>query len=122
MGFWATVGVDRCLYMYSPAGWEKIIEHFAFEDNPFGDEGARLFDRWLFSNAQFLDLDKAGRVNMPAHLLERAQIDEKVVLAGVNKRVEAWSPEHWAEYQAKIANSFRDIVEANQFKSANRPT
>jgi MraZ protein len=117
LGFWATVGVDKCLYMYSPNGWEKIIEHFAFDDNPFQTESSRQVERWFFSNAQFLEVDKTGRVNIPDKLLGKAQIADKVILAGVNKRVEVWSPILWEEYQAKIANSFKDFVEAEQFKS-----
>ncbi|MDA0836344.1 MAG: division/cell wall cluster transcriptional repressor MraZ [Planctomycetota bacterium] len=122
LGFWATVGVDKCLYMYSPSGWNKIIEHFAFDDNPFQNEPSRQVERWFFSNAQFLEVDKTGRVNMPAQLLGRAQISDRVILAGVNKRVEVWAPALWDEYQAKVANSFTDFVEAAQFKSHGSST
>ena len=42
-----------------------------------------------------MEVDKQGRILLPAHLREFAGLDKDVVLVGVGSRVEIWSKEKW---------------------------
>ena len=43
------------------------------------------------------EVDKQGRINLPANLREYAGIDKEVVSVGVFSRVEIWSKERYQE-------------------------
>ena len=51
--------------------------------------------RFIFSPAFTDELDRLGRVLLPAPLRQYAQIKDVVVIAGVNTYIEIWSKEHW---------------------------
>ena len=60
---------------------------------------------YFFSGATECEVDKQGRILLPANLREYAQLVKDIVLVGVATRVEIWSQALWADYstQAEIA-------------------
>ena len=69
-------------------------------------QDARKFSRFFFAGAAALELDKQGRILLPANLREYAGIDKEVVSVGVFSRVEIWSKERYLEN-----NDFDDMDE-----------
>ncbi len=68
--------------------------------------------RFLFSGAAECEMDKQGRINLPANLREFALIDkDAVVIGGVSSRIEIWSKEQWESYVGAAEESFEDIAE-----------
>ena len=59
------------------------------------DERARAFLRYTYASALDCEIDKQGRVLLPAVLREFADITKDAVLVGVGSRVEIWSKERW---------------------------
>ncbi len=53
--------------------------------------------RFFFAGAANCEVDKQGRINLPANLREYAGIDKEVVSVGVFSRVEIWSRERYLE-------------------------
>jgi len=57
----------------------------------------QLFQRKFMKGATHVDVDGAGRINLPAALLEYAGIDPKnakeVVVSGLGEKVEIWNQE-----------------------------
>jgi MraZ protein len=52
----------------------------------------------LFSAATECDLDKQGRILLPQTLRDYADVrTSTVVIVGVNKYFEIWSPQRWQE-------------------------
>ncbi len=94
-----TVGLDRCLFLYTPGGFSGAGQ--AIESSPLGEEGTREVQRNFYSSAETCSIDRSGRLLLPAALKARAGIADKVVFAGVGRRVELWSPASWAERQAR---------------------
>ncbi len=72
------------------------------------DPMARLLKRLIFSAADLLDIDKAGRILIPQFLREAAGLDGEVVIVGVGDYFEIWSPIIWQEQLSQIKD-----VEAN---------
>ncbi|MBI2191738.1 MAG: cell division/cell wall cluster transcriptional repressor MraZ [Planctomycetes bacterium] len=117
-GFWATIGMDKCIYMYTPRGWAALKSYFS--DNPFQKEESRYVERWFYANARFLELDPAGRILLPDALKDIAGISDKVVLVGINCRIELWSPERWAAFQARVEPNFDRYAEEVHEEAARR--
>ena len=102
--FVVTKGLDGCLFVYSQEEWKRIEE--SLREKPLTSKDARKFMRFFFAGAAALELDKQGRILLPANLREYAGIDKEVVSVGVFSRVEIWSKERYLEN-----NDFDDMDE-----------
>lgn len=95
-----TRGLDQCLFVFPQSAWKKLVEKFS--ELSIGSVETRGFNRFMLSGAVEVDVDSAGRVLLPDFLKEFASIKTKVVLAGVNDRVEIWDQKRWDAYKKKI--------------------
>ena len=59
------------------------------------DKEARQFTRFFLAGAASVEVDKQGRILLPAVLREFAGITKDAVLVGVGSRVEIWSKDRW---------------------------
>ncbi len=59
------------------------------------DKGARQFTRFFLAGAASVEVDKQGRILLPAVLRDFAGITKDAVLVGVGSRVEIWSKDRW---------------------------
>ncbi len=94
--FVVTKGLDGCLFVYSNEEWQRIEENL--REKPLTSKDARMFVRFFFAGAASCEVDKQGRILLPANLREYAGIDRDVVSLGVYSRVEIWSKERYAEH------------------------
>lgn len=99
--FIVTKGLDKCLFVYHMSQWTELEEKL--RKLPLTDSNARGFVRFFFSGATECEVDKQGRILLPANLREHAGLDKDVILAGVANRVEIWSKDIWSEYSAEMA-------------------
>ena len=91
--FVVTKGLDGCLFVYSHEEWQRIEE--SLREKPLTSKDARKFLRFFFAGAATCEVDKQGRILLPAHLREFAGLEKDVVLVGVGSRVEIWSKDKW---------------------------
>ena len=93
--FVLTKGLDGCLSIYPNDEWA------AFEEKlralPLTNKNARTFSRFFVAGATSCELDKQGRILVPATLREFAGLEKDVVLTGNINRIEIWSKEKWNE-------------------------
>jgi MraZ protein len=52
-------------------------------------------ERFLYANSQDAELDRAGRIMIPAFLAKHASLDRDVLVVGAGSRLELWSREAW---------------------------
>src|SRR5690554_2604312 len=104
-----TRGLDNCLFLFPSEEW-SILED-KLKALPLTKNDARQFVRFLFSGATECEMDKQGRIILPANLREFAVIDKDAVVIGVSSRVEIWSKEKWESYVQVAEESFEDIAE-----------
>jgi MraZ protein len=109
-GVVVTRGLDRCLYAYRREDWGRLVESRLAPLDPLGQEGRKMH-RYFFASATEADLDKQGRVMLPAPLIEYARLGREVVVAGVNDRLEIWDREAWRRELAEIEGSAEDVAE-----------
>ncbi|MBO0959214.1 division/cell wall cluster transcriptional repressor MraZ [Neobacillus sp. MM2021_6] len=107
--FIITRGLDQCLFGYPVSEWELIEEKL--KGLPLTKKDARAFTRFFFSGATESELDKQGRINIPAPLLQYAKLEKECVILGVSNRIEIWSKQIWEDYFTQSEESFAEIAE-----------
>ena len=110
--FIVTKGLDGCLFVFPQDEWQAFEEKL--RTLPLTQKGARQFTRFFVAGATMCELDKQGRILVPAALREFAGLTKDVVLTGNLTRIEVWSKEKWLEnsnYEDMdaIAEGMRDM-------------
>ena len=85
--------MDGCLFVYAIDDWKVFEEKLA--SLPLINVEARQFARFFLSGAQYVSVDKQGRILMPQDLRDFAGLEKDVVLAGMGGRIEIWSLDKW---------------------------
>ena len=109
-GIVLTRGMDGCLSAYTRGEWEQLVRGRLASLNTLSLRGRRM-QRFFFSGAMEAELDKQGRVGIPAPLLEHAKLGRDVVVAGVNDRLEIWDRAAWKRELAEVEGSAEDVAE-----------
>jgi MraZ protein len=107
--FVVTRGLDNCLFVYPQQEWSVMEQKL--KALPLMKSDARAFTRFFLAGATECELDKQGRVNIPANLREHAGLDKDCVIIGVSSRMEIWSKENWESYSKLSEQSFNEIAE-----------
>lgn len=105
-----TRGLDSCLFMFPGKAWEKIAGKLA--DLPVGQADTRGMARFLLAGAVEAEVDGAGRILIPEYLKEFAELRSRVVLAGVNDRIEIWNEKTWEEYKKRLEKGADQMAQA----------
>ena len=109
-GIVVTRGMDGCLFAYTQTNWDNLVQSRLATLDPLSKEGRRM-QRFFFSGAAEAELDKQGRVSLPAALLQHAKLERDVVVAGVHDHVEIWSRDAWRRELAEVEGSAEDVAE-----------
>jgi len=91
--FVVSKGLDGCLFVYTNEAWKAFEEKLT--NLPINYKEIRHISRYFMAGSATVELDKQGRILLPAKLREFAELDKDVVLVGVGNRVEIWSKEKW---------------------------
>ena len=105
-----TRGMDGCLYAYRRDDWEILVESRLAELDPLSVEGRRM-QRFFFSGAVEAELDKQGRVMIPAALIKHGGLGRDVVVAGVRDHLEIWDRAAWRKELKEVEGSAEDVAE-----------
>ena len=107
-GLVITRGFDRCLQVHPIEGWQVLSEHVS--TSPIGQPEARQLRRLIFAGAFDTEIDKQGRILVPASLREYAGIGESVIVAGMNTFFEIWAKDAWLATLAGVAEEASGIA------------
>ncbi|MFH1264299.1 MAG: division/cell wall cluster transcriptional repressor MraZ [Planctomycetota bacterium] len=105
-----TPGTDGSLAIYAEGTIGGLAERLA-QVSPT-QQRVRDFTRLFYARAQPVQLDRQGRVRIPAELAELAQFGKEVVLLGVHDHVELWAAKRWEAYLAERQSRYDEIAEA----------
>ena len=109
-GVVVTRGLDGCLYAYTRADWQRLVEERLRSLDTLNRE-ARLVQRFFFSGAVEAELDKQGRVMVPGALSESAGLQREVVVAGVYDHLEIWDRAAWRDHLKEVEGSAESVAE-----------
>ena len=107
--FILTKGLDGCLFVYPPKEWTAIEQKM--RSLPFTRADARAFVRFFFSGATDCEVDKQGRILIPATLREYAGLEKESMVVGISSRVEIWAKHRWEEYNQQTSASAEQLAE-----------
>ena len=105
-----TPGLDQCLFAFTTKEWEKIAGKLS-ENSSMLSADMRSFTRYMFGGASEIEVDNIGRVLIPDFLRERANLKTKVVLIGVQNRVEIWNEKSWTDYKKQVEKGADNLAE-----------
>lgn len=71
----------------------------------------RSFTRYMFGGASEVEVDNIGRILVPDFLKERANLKTKVVLIGVQNRLEIWNEKSWTDYKKQVEKQADGLAE-----------
>jgi MraZ protein len=102
--------IDGCLAIHTRAGWDALDARVS--GLAITDARARLFGRQIFGGAIEAEIDRQGRILLPAFLRQEAGLAGEAVVVGVRDHAEIWAPERWAEYRRPMndAQAFADAI------------
>ena len=109
VSFFATIGIDECVSLYSPDEWDKVLERL--QELSFSKSKSRGFLRLMLSSAHELLVDGAGRILLPPVLRDYAEFIQEVVFVGVGDHVEMWDRQKWSEYRQLVLDDLPEIAE-----------
>jgi MraZ protein len=89
-------GFEACLVLYTMDVWEVI----ATKINKLNDFNPkeRALKRLFLNGANIVELDSAGRMNLPKNLMEYAGLSKDLVLASQGNKVELWDKVAYDNY------------------------
>ena len=95
-----TKGFDGSLKFYPVHAWKEIAEKLAAL--PQSQPSSRAYVRQTLAGAVDVELDRLGRVVIPAYLRQFASLEKHSVLAGLFDHIEVWNANVWTKYQDGI--------------------
>ena len=91
-----TIDLDEsCLTLFPMPHWEQLERQLQGLSNT--NRVHQSIKRLLLGHATECDVDKNGRVLLPAVLREHAGLDKHVLLAGMGKTFQIWDEAQWNE-------------------------
>lgn len=126
-------GTEGSLSLYTEDVFERLAGRL--EQGSPNARDVRAFSRLFYAQVQRVELDKQGRVRLPAELARLAAVQKEIVLVGVRDHLELWDRVRWEEYlsgmqphydelaeNAFIGGTFQDSIAARQEPSAMQPS
>jgi len=110
-GLVMTKGQNRCLYLVPIDEFAKFYEKL--KELVVTDRKAQDYLRVMLSGANDEVPDKQGRLSIPLHLREYANLDRDVAVIGAGTRVEVWNREAWEQYLADNESAYSDAGAQN---------
>ena len=105
-GLVMTVGLDNCLTMHPSADWERVVA--GLRNLRTTDRRERMFARVMTSSAHPEQLDRQGRVTIPARLRTYASLSKDVTVVGADSRLELWDTARWETYRDQAMAEFAE--------------
>jgi MraZ protein len=102
-------GFEPCLVLYPMLEYKKIYSRVR-SLNEFNEE-YRMFQRSFFRGNVDVELDGAGRINIPKRMMEFASLEKEVILVGLGNRIEIWNPDLYEQYLIQDASEYSKMAE-----------
>lgn len=101
--------LDGCIAAYPEKEWTDLQERIE-KSGAFKKE-ARSFLRFFYSGVSECPIDRLGRVLVPQSLRNYAAIRKSVVIIGMNRKIEIWSEEAWADVVKQATSDMEKMTD-----------
>lgn len=90
-GLVLTRGYGPYLIIYPQHFWDE--QERLLKSLPWSSDERQIYTRWTFGGAADVSLDTLGRILIPDHLREWADLEDRATIVGAQEAIEIWSPE-----------------------------
>lgn len=104
-------GIATCITIWTPEGFESWTAEMLEALGRLTPRGTD-FRRTVSASAFETDLDSAGRVMLPAKLIDYASIGREVAVIGNDDAFEVWDRVLWDEYDARVSPTIAGMTES----------
>jgi MraZ protein len=104
-----TPGLDKCLFAFTQKEWQRISQKLS--EFSMLQANNRGFNRFMFGGAVEVEVDSIGRMLIPDFLRNRSALKNKVVMIGVQNRIEIWNEKNWQQYKQKVEKEADQLAE-----------
>ena len=104
-----TPGLDNCLFVFTMKEWAKFSDKLS--ESSMLQADSRSFNRYILGGAVEAEVDAIGRILVPDFLRERAGLKSRVVIIGVQSRVEIWNEKSWHDYKQVVERQADALAE-----------
>ncbi len=111
-------GTEGSLSLYTEDVFERLAGRL--EQGSPNARDVRAFSRLFYAQVQRVELDKQGRVRLPAELARLAAVQKEIVLVGVRDHLEIWDRTRWEEYLSGTQPHYDELAE-NAFTGRTIP-
>jgi MraZ protein len=102
-GAYVTQGFDHNLIVLRPKVFESMSHNV--RQLSVTDPKMREYSRQFHANAEFVELDKTGRILLPQFLRGENSLDGEAVLVGAGSYFEVWLPSLWDQQRAHLRST-----------------
>ncbi len=102
-GAYITQGFDRCLMVMTSSYFEEVYRRINAMN--LADPTSRMLRRLILSNAYPLEVDKVGRVLLPANLRQIISLEGEAIVAGSGDYFEIWTPAQWNDQLTQLQDT-----------------
>jgi transcriptional regulator MraZ len=103
-------GLDGNVAVYPRETWTMTVEARISALDPLSRE-ARELRRFFFSGAAESNVDRQGRILVPAVLTRHAGLERDVIVAGNYDHLELWQPAAWEQHLHAVEGSAEHAAE-----------
>lgn len=105
-----TRGLDGCLFLLQESNFKQELDRIA--QSSLTKKANRDLLRLMTNEAQELEVDDNGRVNLPNYLIDFANLKKEVVVVGSLNHLEIWDQEKYHQYIDQIEDQAEEIAES----------
>jgi len=98
------VRTERCLRMYTPAGWRRQADAIRLEAEKRANPVE--FYRLIAGLSEFVPADTQSRVVLPQKFLADLELGREVLMLGVFHWIEVWDPKVYRSSREAAAENF----------------
>lgn len=105
-----TRNIDKCLWVFPPEEWREFSSKLMNASSPLSQRG-RLLQRRIIAPAQEVEIDKAGRINLPKSLQESVQLAKECTLLVMERYMELWDATAYQGYEQESEAELQEAAE-----------
>lgn len=109
---------EPCLILFSEEEWANFSYGVI---SAFSGEKQAAAQRRLADRVEKVTVDKSGRISIKDDYKEYANLTDEVLAVGAMNRVELWTPENWAAWNAEAENDDDFDFSAISYSTTGRP-
>jgi MraZ protein len=92
-----TWGMKPCAWVMKPEVWDRVAEKLTNSDL-ITEEERLLIEHKYINQAQVVELDKAGRIPIPATIRRYARLTKECLVISAENRLEIWDEEFFFSF------------------------